>query len=171
MKIAVIGAGPRATGICQLLTAGGYDVTRADLTDGAAYEASTGSDVVIFAGDRGTMDEMIAKVGRILPETIVVDAMEGDPQPVGESGAELLAKRLDSHRVVRASIQLPQPNANILLAADDKDAMTVVEEIFRKSGCVTTDRGTLVHAGEIEPPVHGRAGGAGVTGDHAGVTP
>ena len=29
MKIAVIGAGPRATGICQLLTAGGYDVTRA----------------------------------------------------------------------------------------------------------------------------------------------
>ena len=152
MKIAVIGAGPRATGICQLLTAGGYDVTRADLTDGAAYDASTGSEVVIFAGARIEMDETIAKVGRILPETIVIDAMEGKAAALGKSGAELLAKRLDSRRVVRASIERPEPNANILLASDDKDAMTIVEEIFRKSGCVTTDRGTLVHSGEIEAP-------------------
>ena len=152
MKIAVIGAGPRATGICQLLTVGGYDVTRAGLEDGAAYDASTGSEVVIFAGPRSEMDTMIAKVGRILPETIVVDAMEGKAPADGESGAELLAKRLDSRRVVRASIERPEPNANILLASDDKDAMTIVEEIFRKSGCVTTDRGTLVHAGEIEAP-------------------
>ncbi|HTA39147.1 MAG TPA: hypothetical protein VK760_08735 [Candidatus Acidoferrales bacterium] len=166
MKIAVIGSGPRATGICQLLTAGGYDVTRADLTDGAAYDASTGSDVVIFAGARGEMDEMIAKVGRILPETIVVDAMEGKLPDSGESGAELLAHRLDSRRVVRASIERPEPNANILLAGDDKDAMTIVEEIFRKSGCVTTDRGTLIHAGEIEAP----ANRAVETPPQAGVT-
>jgi predicted dinucleotide-binding enzyme len=152
MKIAVIGAGPRATGICQLLTAGGYDVTRADLTDGDAYDASTGSEVVIFAGERTDMDTMLAKVGRILPETIVIDAMEGKADLDGESGAELLAKRLDSRRVIRASIERPEANANILLAGDDKDAMTIVEEIFRKSGCVTTDRGTLVHAGEIEAP-------------------
>jgi predicted dinucleotide-binding enzyme len=152
MKIAVIGAGPRATGICQLLTGGGYDVTRADLTDGAAYDASTGSDIVIFAGARDDMDTMIAKVGRIQPETIVVDAMEGKPLVAEESGAELLAKRLDSRRVVRASVERPEPNANILLAGDDKDAVSVVEEIFRKSGCVTTDRGTLMHAGEIEAP-------------------
>ncbi len=152
MKIAIIGAGPRATGICQLLTAGGYDVTRADLTGGAAYDASTGSEVVIFAGTRDEMDAMIAKVGRISPETIVVDAMEGKATADGESGAELLAKRLDSRRVVRASIERPEANANILMASDDKDAMTIVEEIFRKSGCVTTDRGTLVHAGEIEAP-------------------
>jgi predicted dinucleotide-binding enzyme len=155
MKIAVIGSGPRATGICQLLTGGGYDVTRADSADGAPYEAATGSDIVIFAAARSEMDALVTQVGRILPETIVVDAMEGDPHPEGESGAESLAKRLNSPRVVRASIQLPEPNANILLAADDKDAMTIVEEIFRKSGCVTTDRGTLVHAAEIEPPVAG----------------
>jgi predicted dinucleotide-binding enzyme len=166
MKIAVIGAGPRAAGICQLLTAGGYDVTRADLTDGEAYEAATGSEVVIFAGARTEMDEMIAKVGRILPETIVVDAMEGKATVDGESGAELLAKRLDSHRVVRASIERPEPNANILLAGDDKDAMTIVEEIFRKSGCVTTDRGTLVHAGEIEAPANAQVD----TPAHTGVT-
>lgn len=158
MKIAVIGAGPRATGICQLLTAGGYDVTRADLTDGAAYDASTGSDVVVFAAPRSDMDTIVAKVGRILPETIVVDAMEGASEADGESGAELLAKVLNSPRVVRASIHSPEPNANILLAADDKDAMTIVEEIFRKSGCVTTDRGTLIHAGEIEPPAETRTG-------------
>jgi predicted dinucleotide-binding enzyme len=162
MKIAVIGAGPRATGICQLLTAGGYDVTRADLTDGAAYDASTGSDIVIFAGSRTDMDTMVAKVGRILPETIVVDALEGEAEADGESGAEMLAKALNSPRVVRASIHVPEPNANILLAADDKDAMTIVEEMFRKSGCVTTDRGTLVHAGEIEAPAGERAGAAGV---------
>jgi predicted dinucleotide-binding enzyme len=152
MKIAVIGSGPRATGICQLLTNGGYDVTRADPSDGAPYLAATGSDILIFAADRSEADSLVAKVGRILPETIVIDAMEGNPKLPGESGAELLAKRLNSRRVVRASIQRPEPNANILLAADDKDAMAAVEEIFRKSGCVTTDRGTLVHAGEIEPP-------------------
>jgi predicted dinucleotide-binding enzyme len=162
MKIAVIGSGPRATGICQLLTAGGYDVTRADLTDGAAYDASTGSDIVIFAAPRTEMDTLVAKVGRILPETIVVDALDGDTDADGESGAELLAKQLNSHRVVRALIQVPEPNANILLAADDKDAMTIVEEVFRKSGCLTTDRGTLVHAGEIEAPVSASAPSAGV---------
>ena len=86
MKIAVIGAGPRATGICQLLTVGGYDVTRAGLEDGAAYDASTGSEVVIFAGPRSEMDAMIAKVGRILPETIVVDAMEGKHRPMARAG-------------------------------------------------------------------------------------
>jgi predicted dinucleotide-binding enzyme len=154
MKIAVIGAGPRATGICQLLTNGGYDVTRAD-DAGEPYEAATGSDVVIFAADRSEMDDLVAKVGRILPETIVIDALEGKPLDAGESGAELLAKRLDSHRVVRASIERPEPNANILLAGDDKDAITIVEEIFRKSGCVTTYRGTLMHAGEIEAPARG----------------
>ena len=167
MKIAVIGAGPRATGICQLLTAGGYDVTRADLEDGAAYDASTGSEVVIFAGARSEMDTTIAKVGRIMPETIVVDAMEGSsPDGPAESGAELLAKQLNSPRVIRASIERPEPNANILLAGDDKDAMTIVEEIFRNSGCVTTDRGTLVHAGEIEAPARAQV----VTPAQAGVS-
>ena len=108
MNIAVIGAGPRATGICQLLTAGGYDVTRAGLEDGAAYDASTGSDAD-FAGARGEMDTTIAKVGRILPETIVVDAMEGSsPDGPTESGAELLAKQLNSPCVVRASIERPE---------------------------------------------------------------
>jgi predicted dinucleotide-binding enzyme len=151
MKIAVIGSGPRAAAISTLLTGGGYDVTLADDSMGGAvpYDAATGRDVVIFSAPRMEMDDLVNKVGRILPETIVIDAMEGPSASGG--GAEMLAKQLDSHRVVRASILRPEPNANILLAADDPDAMTVVEEIFRKCGCVTTDRGTLANAAEIEP--------------------
>jgi predicted dinucleotide-binding enzyme len=154
MKIAVIGSGARAAGISKLLEGGGYHVTLADTSpEGAVpYDAVTGRDIVVLAAPRGEMDDIVNKVGRLLPETIVVDALEGDPLPDGESGAELLAKRLDSRRVVRASIQVPEPNANILLAADDPEAMTIVEEIFRTCGCVTTDRGTLVNAAEIEPP-------------------
>jgi len=34
--------------------------------------------------------------------------------------------------------------------SDDADAMTVAEEVFRTAGCVTTDRGPLANAAEIE---------------------
>jgi predicted dinucleotide-binding enzyme len=158
MKIAVIGSGPRAAGIASLLTGGGYEVTLADESAGdVPYEVVTGSEVIVFASPREQVDDLVLKVGRILPETIVIDATEGETAE-GESGAESMARKLDSHRVVRASIHRPEPNSNILLAADDPDVMTVVEEIFRKCGCVTTDRGTLVNAAEIE------ARPAGVTG-------
>jgi predicted dinucleotide-binding enzyme len=153
MKVAVLGSGARPTAIARLLEGGGHEVA----TSGAAgnpppYDAATGSEVVVFAGERDRLDALVTKVGRLLPETVIVDAMEGGEPPPRQSNAELLAHRLDSHRVVRASVLLPVPNASVLLAGDDPEAVGTVEELFRTSGCVTAARGPLARAAEIEPP-------------------
>jgi len=166
MIIAVMGSDSRATAIGELLAAGGHQVWFADAADPAQaahaaahsnarcqipYGAASIADVVIFATAREQADDYIRAIGRLAPQTIVVDAMEGGES--GErSGAETLARKLDSHRVVRALVVLPQPGANVALSSDDPDAMTAVEEMFRSSGCITTDRGPLVNAKEIEPP-------------------
>jgi len=152
MKIAVIGSGPRPDAIARLLAGGGFVLARSDGEYPAPYEAATGCGVVLFAESRDKIEDLVVKIGRLLPSTVVIDAMEGGSLPPDESAAELLARLLDSHRVVRASIALPVPNANVLLAGDDADAVSVAEEIFRTCGCVTTERGTLAHAAEIEAP-------------------
>ena len=59
------------------------------------------------------------------------------------SGSELLAHKLDTHRVVRALIVAPQVGAHILYSGDDADAMTLLEEVFRTAGCLTTYLGPL----------------------------
>jgi len=171
MRIAIFGTDPHAVAIGQLLVDAKYDVCFGDacgLKRAEAAAAQTGAiadtpyqaavcDVLIFGGPREQMDDLLAQAGQIAHETIVVDAMEGEDTG-GESGPMMLARKLDSRRVVRASIAVPQIGATILYCGDDADAMTVVEEIFRTAGCVTTDRGPLADAPKIEAP-------ASVTGE------
>lgn len=164
MKIAIFGSDPRAVAIGRLLVDAGYHVCFGDAdgmkpAEAAAESAGAVADtpyndaavceMLIFAAPREQMDDLLAQAGRISPEAIVVDAMEGD-LPDGSSGSELLARKLDTHRVVRALIVLPQPGANILYCGDDADAMTKIEEIFRTAGCAVTDCGPLANAAEIE---------------------
>jgi predicted dinucleotide-binding enzyme len=164
MKIAIFGSDSRAVAVGRLLVDAGYHVCFGDVegmkpaqaaAEGAGAVADTPyndaavCDMLIFAGSREQIDELLAKAGPISPQTIVVDAMEG-PLPGGGSGPELLARKLDTRRVVRALIMAPQAGANILYCGDDADAMTKVDEVFRTAGCVTTDRGPLANAAEIE---------------------
>jgi predicted dinucleotide-binding enzyme len=166
MKIAIFGSDPRAVALGRLLVDGGYHVCfgdaegmkpaeaaaeRAGAVADTPYNEAAVCDMLIFAAPREQMDDLLVRSGGISPETVVVDAMEGI-LPGGVSGPELLARKLDTHRVVRALIVDPKVGANILYCGDDTDAMTVVEEVFRTAGCVTTDRGPLANAAEIEAP-------------------
>lgn len=166
MKIAIFGSDPRAVAIGRLLVDAQYCVCFGDVegmepaqaaaerAGGVAdtpYNEAAVCDMLIFTGPRDRADDLIAKAGRISPETIIVDAMEG-PAPGGGSGPEVLAHKLDTHRLVRVLISLPQVGASIEYCGDDPDAMTKVEEVFRSAGCVTTDCGPLAKAADIEPP-------------------
>jgi predicted dinucleotide-binding enzyme len=63
-----------------------------------------------------------------------------------------LAAKLNSHTVVRALIVLAQPGANIPIAGDDAQAKVTVAQMFESCGCLTTDRGGLSNADELEAP-------------------
>lgn len=166
MKIAIFGSDSRAVAIGRLLVDAGYHVcfgdiegmkpARAAAEDAGAvadtpYNDAAVCEMLIFAAPRQQMDGLIAQAGSISPQAVVVDAMEGT-LPDAEIGSELLARKLDTHRVVRVLMLAPQAGANVLYCGDDADAMTMVEEVFRTAGCVTTDRGPLAHAAEIEAP-------------------
>jgi len=165
MKIAVLGSDPRAVAIGRLLVDAGYQVCFGDADDmqqaeaaaeraGAVadtpYNEAAVCEMLIFAGPREQMDDFLAQAGSVSSQSIVVDAMEGG-LPEGGNGSELLARKLDTHRVVRALVVLPQPGANILYWGDDADAMTKVEEIFRTAGCTTKYCGTLAVSAKSFP--------------------
>ena len=79
-----------------------------------------------------------------------VDAAEGSTA-TKTSGAELLSHMLDDHRVVRALVVLPQEGANVPICGDDANAKVIVDRMFQEAGCITTDRGPLSAAKELEP--------------------
>jgi predicted dinucleotide-binding enzyme len=163
MKIAVFGSDARAVAIGKLLADAGYHVcfgdaagvnraeTAARQAGGVAdtpYNDATSCEMLIFAGSRAEVDSLLTATGCISPDAVVVDAMEG----TDGGGPELLAHKLDTHRVIRALIVAPQVNANIPYCGDDADAMTLFEEVFRTAGCLTAYRGPLAKAGEITLP-------------------
>jgi predicted dinucleotide-binding enzyme len=155
MKIGIIGSNERAAAIARLLASGGNEVTMSGNGQGeeTPYRQATTSDILVFAMPREQVDEAISATGSGVEAHAIVDAMEGPPKvPNAPSGAEALARKLDSHRVVRALIVLPQAGANIPICGDDAGAKALVDEAFKASGCLTADRGPLSRAAELEPP-------------------
>ncbi len=172
MKIAIFGSNPRAVALGQLLVQGGYRVCfgddegmqpaeeaaeRAGAVADTPYNDASVCDMWIFAGSRERIDDLLAQTGRITHHTVVVDAME-EVTPGDESGAALLARKLDTHRVIRALITAPKAGANVIYCGDDADAMTMFEEVFRTAGCITTDRGSLANAAQIAVPAGADSG-------------
>jgi predicted dinucleotide-binding enzyme len=172
MKIGVFGSTPRAVAIGRLLVDAGYHVCFGDAeglksAQAAADRAGAVADtpyndvavceMLILAGPREKTDELLAQAGCISDQAVVVDAME-ETKAADPSGTELLARKLNTHRLVRALIVAPQIGANILYCGDDADAMTKFEEVFRTAGCLTTYRGPLAKAAEITPQDAGNAG-------------
>jgi predicted dinucleotide-binding enzyme len=168
MKIGIIGSDDRAVAIGRLLTEGGHEVEFAHPRDQraaeqAANKAGTDSDIpyklagtteiLMFAVPHDDLDQAITAVGA-LGSTVAAIIEAGDSKP-GEGDlcdAECLAKKLDSHKVVRALIVLPQAGANIPICGDDPEAKALVEQAFAACDCVVTDRGTLSNAAELYPP-------------------
>jgi predicted dinucleotide-binding enzyme len=159
-----VGSDPRAIAIGRLLASGGHELTfsdprgkeaanRAAAEIGAQaqtpYNQAMTGELLVFACPREDVDAVVTAIGSSVVG-VVVDALDGSPSEPHQ-GAELLARKLDSHEVVRALIVLPQAGANVPICGDDPAAKALVDEAFKACGCLTTDRGPLSNAVELEP--------------------
>ena len=164
MKIGIVGTNPRALAIGRLLVSGKHDVTVSDpCSDRAAereaaeigtsaetpYQQAMTREVGMLACPRDQVDAVVTAMGGS-GECVIVDALEGGPdQP--HHGAQLLARKFDTHHLVRALIVLPQTGANIPICGDDPSAKSVLTEALEACGCLTSDHGPLSRAAELEP--------------------
>jgi predicted dinucleotide-binding enzyme len=166
MIIGIVGSDDRAQAIGRLLKSGGHKVTFGDpgareraaraaaalgATSEIPYKQAMCSDLLMLAVPRDQVDRAVTAVGSGA-DPVIVDAVEDERGAGSHSGAEMLAHKLDSHKVVRALINMPQSGSNIQICGDDSGSKRIVDEALRTSGCVTTDRGPLAKAAELEAP-------------------
>ncbi|HEY6327273.1 MAG TPA: NAD(P)-binding domain-containing protein [Candidatus Cybelea sp.] len=166
MIIGIVGSDDRAQAIGRLLSRGGHKVTfgdpgakdragRAAAALGAQtelpYAQAMKSDLLVLAVPREQVDRAVTAVGSGA-DAIIVDAVDDERGSAGHSGAEQLARKLDSHRVVRALINMPQAGSNVQICGDDEVSKVMVDKALHACGCVTTDRGPLSNATELEAP-------------------
>jgi predicted dinucleotide-binding enzyme len=166
MRIGIVGSDDRAKAIGRLLRGGGHELTFADpavkerakqvaaelgARQEIPYKQAMRSDLLLITVPRQQVDAAVSAVGSGA-EAVIVDAIENEHGTGSHSGAEMLAHKLDSHRVVRALINMPQSGANIPICGDDANAKALVDRALHDCGCLTTDRGPLSHATELETP-------------------
>jgi predicted dinucleotide-binding enzyme len=152
MKIGIVGSNDRARAIGRLLQGGGHQLTYSEPANRSeAYRQAMCSDILMLAVRPQDVDRTVKAIGSST-EAVIVDAVESERGNGKLSGAEILARKLDSHRVVRALINMPQSGANVPICGDDPTAKAVVDHALHACGCLTTDRGPLSHATELEAP-------------------
>jgi predicted dinucleotide-binding enzyme len=166
MNIGIVGWDERAVAIGRLLRSGGHHVTfgdpagsdrarRAAAAVGTEselpYRQAMRSDLLVIAVRRDEVDRAVSAVGSGT-EAVIVDVVDGRPPQAPRSGAEMLAHKFDTHRVVRALINVPQPGSNIAICGDDERSKQLLDKALHSCGCITTDRGPLSRAAELEPP-------------------
>jgi len=142
MKIGIIGTSPRAERIERALRDAGHE-----LVEGTPYDQVRTSEVIVMAVPWDKVDKTIVQMGR-LGDTVVVDATEAPADDL--SGAEQLARKLNSPHVVEAFGNDARPGDAIPVCADDPEAKSVVMELIRSCGYEPTDAGPLAKAGPLE---------------------
>lgn len=139
MTIVVFGQDARANAARELMISGGYTVT-------SSFDGSS-PDVLMFANGKYDLSLLDGVAGAAA--TVLIDATDNH---FDRAALEAAGERLGTQRLVRALLVLPQAGANVLLCADDRDAMQITQAIFQKCGCIPTDRGPLSNAAELQPP-------------------
>lgn len=167
MRIGIIGSDDRAVAIGRLLKNGGHQVTLGDpaaeerakraasvlnAREEIPYDQAMNSDLLLLAVPQKDVDRAVRAVGSG-PQAVIVDAVEGEHRAGSHSGAEVLARKLDSHRLVRALINMPQAGANVAICGDDQISKDLLDRALQASGVGTTDRGPLANASELEAPL------------------
>jgi predicted dinucleotide-binding enzyme len=142
MKIGIIGTSPRAERIERALRDAGHE-----LVAGKPYDQVIGSDVIVIAVPWDKVDTTVVQMGR-LGDTVIVDATDAPPDDL--SGAEQLARKLNSPHVVEAFGDDARPGDAIPVCADDPQAKAVVMDLIRSCGYEPTDAGPLAKAGPLE---------------------
>jgi predicted dinucleotide-binding enzyme len=153
MRIGIIGSDARAAAIGRLLLSGGHDVSsQAGVGEAEIpYRQACTREMLVLAVPSDRIDEALTALGSGIQSQAIVDATDG-PGASGNSQAELLARKINSHRVVRALITLPQAGASIPICGDDPVAKQLTEEAFEACQCIVTDRGPLSSASQLERP-------------------
>jgi predicted dinucleotide-binding enzyme len=142
MKIGIIGTSPRAERIERALRDAGHE-----LVTGAPYDQVLASEVVVLAVPWDKVDKTAVQMGQ-LGDTVIVDATDAPPDDL--SGAEQLARKLNSPHVVEAFGDDAHPGDAIPICADDPQAKSIVMELIRSCGYEPTDAGPLAKAGPLE---------------------
>jgi predicted dinucleotide-binding enzyme len=166
MRIGIVGSDDRAMAIGRLLRAGGHDVTFGDpagterakraasmLGTGVElpYKQAMESDLLLLAVPRQEVDRAVSAVGSGAG-AVIVDAIEGSAELVRAAAPRCLLRKLNSHRVVRALINMPQSGANVPICGDDPMSKKLLDRALHACGCLTTDRGPLSKSTELEAP-------------------
>ncbi len=163
ITIGILGSDERSVALAQILAATGARLSFADPSareraesaahalhakTGTPYHIAAISDVLVFASDPSHVDALLARLGTIPHETIVLDATPATG--ARPERAVLLAHKIDSHRVVRALLPTPKPGAVVTLCGDDPEARAAVTELLRAGRMEVADRGGLAAAVELE---------------------
>ncbi len=166
MIVGIVGSNDRAQAIGRLIKSGGHTVTFGDPCSKEAagraaaalhtmgeppYSQAAKAEIMVLAVPESHVDPAITAMGSG-SGAVFIDAVEDEHTAGPISGAECLAHKLDTHRVVRALINIPQSGSNIEICGDDPGAKTVVERLLESCGCHATDRGPLSSARELEAP-------------------
>jgi predicted dinucleotide-binding enzyme len=159
MRIGIVGSDDWAVGIGRLLAGGGHEVTfgdarRPERAEEAAtslgshaeipYQQAMKSDLLVLAIHPEEVDRTVTAVGSGA-EAVIVDAIP-DEVPGPRTGPEVLARKLDTNRVVRLTMQEPRPGAEADISGDDPTAKAVVDRALAACGCPTHDLGPLAKA-------------------------
>jgi predicted dinucleotide-binding enzyme len=145
MKIGIIGTSPRAERIERALREAGHE-----LVVGSPYDQVRTSEVIVIAVPWDKVDKTVVQMGQ-LGDTVIVDAVDATEAPADDlSGAEQLARKLNSPHVVEAFGDDAKPGDAIPVCADDPQAKAVVMELIRSCGYEPTDAGPLAKAGPFE---------------------
>src|SRR5579871_3636511 len=123
MRIGIVGSDDRAKAIGRLLRSGGHELSIADPTakeragrvaaeigarQDIPYNQAMSSQLLVMAVPRDAVDAAVKAVGSGA-RAVIVDAVGDEHGNGAHSGAEMLAGKLDSNRLVRALINMPQP--------------------------------------------------------------
>jgi predicted dinucleotide-binding enzyme len=173
MMIGILGSDDRAVAIGRLLHRAGNGISFSDPPHGmdkaetaaaalgngsladSAYHQAASCDMLVMAVRWDDLDTTLTALGPV-GEKIVIDAMQ--PPPIEDSsGAECLAHKLDSRRVVEAFVKPIRPGDPIELCSDDPEATSAVAEMIRTAGYTPVDGGPLSYARELERTVAERA--------------
>jgi 8-hydroxy-5-deazaflavin:NADPH oxidoreductase len=171
MHITMMGNSRLIGPLVTLATRAGNTVLRVDeiATDVAACAQS---DMMIVAGDRSAVTDLVARVASVTSEDIVVVDATATPETTqGDGGEEVLSESewmslLPSTRIVRAFASVPveafelivdrqPPTAGgglaVPLAGDDTAAKELVAEFMRQIGVEPFDLGPLTVSYVMEP--------------------
>lgn len=166
MKIGIIGSDDRGVAIGRMLQKCGHRVTfsdpkghdaakkAADALGGEAeacttYDQATTAEALVLAIHWEDLDGSLKQLGSY-KEGLIIDATRPPALEDGTSGAELLAKKLDNRHIVKAFVDIDDPNEPIRIASDDPEARMKVEEMISTCGGKVEDAGPLASALEIE---------------------